>query len=94
MSEVDRNQIVSSKKKFHTFFHSGLQSLSTLTAPLQPPKWLDKELYQEGIQFFWDHVLIIFMVLAQNITTGLSVPNLRYTLLTSALFSYGWYVKK
>ena len=79
MLVMDKNGNVSTKeKKFGAFFYSSLESFSDLSAPSQPPEWLNKDLYREGIQFFWDHVLMIFLVLGQSITTGLSVPNLRF----------------
>ena len=76
---MDKNGNFSNKEKnFRAFFNSGLESFGDLTSPSLPPVWLDKELYREGIQFFWDHVFMIFLVLGQSISTGLSVPNLRF----------------
>jgi hypothetical protein len=69
------------KKGFITsvqiFFDSSVESSGELLSPPTPPKWLDKDLYLEGIKFFWGHAFMVFVVLMQSLITGLSVPNLR-----------------
>jgi len=61
---------------FNEVFEAGYDTHCELKVPDRPPKFLDKKLFLEGQKFFWDHVLVYFFVLCQNLTLGLSVPNL------------------
>jgi hypothetical protein len=40
-------------------------------------EWLDKELYLEGVKYFWDNVFMLFLFLCESLIGGLSNPNLR-----------------
>lgn len=76
MVKYDENRNVVNESCFDDVFRASINSLCDFTAPQNPPKWLDKKLYMEGRKFFWDHVLIVFLVYCQNLIVGLSVPNL------------------
>jgi hypothetical protein len=74
--EQNKSEVVIKPNYFDSLFYSSIDSSCDLKVAENPPKWLDKDLYLEGKKFFWDHVLIVFLVYCQNLIVGLSVPNL------------------
>ena len=91
MALVDENKnVLTIEKSFDAFFNSSIDGVCELSSPPSPPKWLNKKLYLEGVNFFWDHVLAIFLVLCQNLVVGLSIPNLGSVFLTHKIYFTIW----
>ena len=74
--EEKKSKVVIEPNYFDELFYSSIESSCDLKVPETPPKWLDENLYLEGKKFFWDNVILVFMVYCQNLIVGLSVPNL------------------
>ena len=66
-----------SERTFGNFFLESNERFCDFVSPSSPPKWLNRELYSEGVRFFWDNVFMIFISMLQSLIAGLSNPNLR-----------------
>ena len=66
-----------SERTFRNFFRGGNESFCDFSLPSSPPKWLDRDLYQDGVKCFWDNIFMVFISMCQSLIGGLSIPNLR-----------------
>ncbi len=47
-----------------------------LRCPQDPPRWLDKDLFHSGIDFFWNNFFTVVFSSIMNLLVGISIPNL------------------
>ena len=47
-----------------------------LMAPKQPPTWLDKQKFQNGVKFYEEWYFSVALSSIMNLLLGLSIPNL------------------
>ena len=54
----------------------GIDIPCELKVPNDPPKWLDKEKFKRGREFFEKNQLSVFVSNYRNLVLGLSISNL------------------
>ena len=77
--DVNKMEKILRKENYSSDFAEMLKTIyepCQFKSPSEPPKWLDKELYKEGLSFINNYYFAVTIALVPNLVIGLSIPNL------------------